>query len=307
VRPLLFYTDHYELPLPPGHKFPMRKYRMVRELLAATTDFRFEPAPLADPNVIKLAHAPEYVDAFLNGALSPAAIRRIGFPYSEPMVRRTLASVGSTLEATKRALEHGWGATLAGGTHHAYRDEGSGFCVFNDIAVAIEWLFSTQRIRRAAVLDLDVHQGDGTAAIFAGRSDVLTVSMHSASNFPFRKQASSIDVELPDHTGDLEYLHQLDELLPQVLAFTPDIVFYQAGVDPLVSDTLGKLDLTHAGLMERDLRVIGTIREENIPVVITQGGGYAQPIEDTVEAHANTFRAAAEIFASALAPPLTSH
>src|SRR4051812_42040489 len=188
----LFYTDHYHIPLPPGHKFPMQKYRITRELLQQASDFRFVPAPLAEPHIIKLTHDPDYVDAVLAGTLSAAAQRRIGFPWSEGFVQRTLGSVGSTLAATQEALDFAWGGTLAGGTHHAFRGEGSGFCVFNDIAIAIDYLCSQQRIQRAAIVDLDVHQGDGTAQIFADDPDVLTVSVHCKTNFPFRKQQSRI-------------------------------------------------------------------------------------------------------------------
>jgi acetoin utilization deacetylase AcuC-like enzyme len=292
----LFYCDHYAIPLPAGHKFPMAKYRMLRDLLAADSCFRFEAAPFADPAVIELAHDPTYVRDFLNGALAEAAIRRIGFPWSEALVKRTLASVGGTLSATCDAFDSGWGGNLAGGTHHAFRGEGSGFCVFNDIAVAIQWLRSKGRIERAAVIDLDVHQGDGTAQIFESDVNVLTLSLHAKSNFPFRKQRSKIDIEFEDGTRDAEYLNALDGVLPRVFSFKPDIVFFQSGVDPLACDTLGRLALTHAGLKERDRRVIGATRAHNIPMVITLGGGYSRPIELTAEAHANTFRTASEIF-----------
>jgi acetoin utilization deacetylase AcuC-like enzyme len=292
----LFDCDHYAIPLPPGHKFPMTKYRMLRDLLAADGCFRFEAAPFADTETIELAHDASYVRDFLNGALPEAAIRRIGFPWSEALVRRTLASVGGTLSATCDAFDSGWGGNLAGGTHHAFRSEGSGFCVFNDIAVAIQWLRAQGRIQRAAVIDLDVHQGDGTAQIFENEPDVLTLSLHAKSNFPFRKQRSTIDVELEDGTRDAEYLSALDAALPRVFAFQPDIVFYQSGVDPLASDTLGRLALTHAGLKERDCRVMAAAHSHSVSIVITLGGGYSRPIELTAEAHANTFRAAGEIF-----------
>lgn len=292
----LFYCDHYAIPLPPGHKFPMTKYGLVRDLLSADGFFQFECAPLAEPSVIELAHDPAYVRNFLNGTLLPAAVRRIGFPWSDGLVRRTLASVGGTLHATLDALEHGWGGNLAGGTHHAFRSEGSGFCVFNDIAISIEWLRSQRRFRRAAIIDLDVHQGDGTAQIFEHDPDVLTASMHCKSNFPFRKQTSKIDVDLDDNLGDMEYLRALDHLLPQVFAFEPEIVYYQSGVDALSADTLGKLSLTHAGLKERDRRVMAAVSAHRLPFVVTLGGGYASPIALTAEAHANTFRTAREIF-----------
>src|SRR4051794_26772526 len=250
--PKLFYCDHHAIPLPDGHKFPIEKYRLVREILAREGEFEFEPAPFAEIAEIKRVHDSAYVDAFLAGTLSPAAYRRIGFPASDGLIKRTLSSVGGTLAATQLALQEGWGGNLAGGTHHAFRSEGSGFCVFNDIAVAILWARERAAIERAAVIDLDVHQGDGTAEIFAGDKNVLTLSVHGKSNFPFRKQQSSIDVALEDDTGDEEYLRALEAVLPKVAEHEPEVVFYQAGVDGLASDTLGKLALTLEGLKRRD-------------------------------------------------------
>jgi len=290
----LFYTDHYPLSLPEEHRFPIRKYQLTRDLLAAFGYFRFEPAPLADPRTVELSHDPEYVGAFLAGSLSAQAMRRIGFPWSEMLVKRTLASVGGTLAATKEALATGWGGTLAGGTHHAFRGEGSGYCVFNDIAVAIEWLRTTGKINRAAIVDLDVHQGDGTAQIFQKEPDVLTLSVHCEVNFPFRKQQSKIDVALAEGVSDEEYLRVLEQVLPRVIEFEPEIVFYQAGADPLYSDALGKLKLTHEGLIARDQMVLTAVKRSGLPLVITMGGGYSKPIELTAQAHANTYRLAAE-------------
>lgn len=292
----LFYCDQYAIPLPPGHRFPMSKYQLTRDLLSRDGHFRFECAPLASPDVIALAHDPTYVGQFLNGTLSQPAIRRIGFPWSDGLVKRTLASVGGTLCATHDAVETGWGGNLAGGTHHAFRSEGSGFCVFNDIAVSIHWARAGNRIARAAILDLDVHQGDGTAQIFEDDPAVLTVSFHCKSNFPFRKQQSKIDLELDDRTSDAEYLSKLDLVLPQLFAFEPDILFYQSGVDGLSSDSLGRLALTHSGLKERDRRVMEAAHAHGIPFVVTLGGGYSNPIQLSAEAHANTFRTAAEVF-----------
>lgn len=292
----LFYCDHYAIPLPPGHKFPMSKYALIRDVLARDGFFCFECAPLASPEDVKLAHDPAYVDAFLSGALSPQAIRRIGFPWSEGLVKRTLGSVGGTMSAACDALDAAWGGNLAGGTHHAFRSEGSGFCVFNDMAVAIEWLRARGRIRRAAVVDVDVHQGDGTASIFEADDEVLTVSVHCAVNFPFRKQRSSIDVELAEGVADDEYLARLEDLMPRVVSFAPDIVFYQSGVDGLDGDRLGRLKLTHEGLKRRDRIVMETMRENRIPLAVTLGGGYSKPIELTALAHANTFRTAAAVF-----------
>jgi acetoin utilization deacetylase AcuC-like enzyme len=212
-------------------------------------------------------------------------------------VRRTLASVGGTLAATEDALTSGFGGTLAGGTHHAFKSEGSGFCVFNDVAIAIHSLRSKGDARRVAVIDLDVHQGDGTAHFFEDDPEVLTLSLHGARNFPFRKQRSTIDVELADQTGDTAYLDALDAALARVWEFRPEIAFYLSGVDALASDVLGRLALTQEGLKARDRKVLGEAHARGVPLVVTLGGGYSNPIELTAEAHANTFQIAAEIFA----------
>jgi acetoin utilization deacetylase AcuC-like enzyme len=293
--PRLFYTDHYELPLPPGHRFPIEKYRMLRRLLEQDGSFTLEPAPLADTTTINLIHDPEYVGSFIEGTLDQSAMRRIGFPWSEGLVKRTLASVGSTLAATSGALSHGWGGTLAGGTHHAFRAEGSGFCVFNDIAIAIAWLRAERGIQRAAVVDLDVHQGDGTAEIFRNDEDVLTLSVHCRNNFPLRKQQSRIDVELEAGVQDDAYLRTLADVLPKVREFQSEIIFYQSGVDGLAEDRLGKLSLTPSGLRERDQQVMKVADQSGVPLVITLGGGYAEPIQLTAEAHATTFRVARDM------------
>ncbi|ABF41790.1 histone deacetylase superfamily [Candidatus Koribacter versatilis Ellin345] len=292
----LFYTDHYTLPLPEGHRFPISKYKLLREMLERDSLFEFVPAPLAKPEVIALVHDAAYVEQFVQGELSAQAMRRIGFPWSPELVKRTLGSVGGTLSAGMDALSSGFGGTLAGGTHHAFRSEGSGYCVFNDIAIAILYLRSKGLAQRAAVIDLDVHQGDGTAQIFQNDALVLTISVHSRANFPFRKQVSKIDIELEDATHDDEYLNVVDGLLPRVADFKPEILFYQSGVDGLATDSLGRLALTHAGLKERDRRVCTFARSFGVPLVITLGGGYSLPIEHTVTAHANTFRTAADVF-----------
>jgi acetoin utilization deacetylase AcuC-like enzyme len=294
----IYYCDHYEIPLPAGHKFPMRKYRLLRDALSSEPGIELEPAPLADVETICLAHDRDYVESFVRGTIDPRVMRRIGFPWSEGLVHRTLASAGGTLAATAYGLEAGIGGTLAGGTHHAFRSEGSGFCVFNDVAIAIHWLRSQGRRLRVAVIDLDVHQGDGTAHIFEHDPEVFTLSLHGANNFPFRKQRSRIDVELADQTGDDDYLRALDSALPRVWEFAPDLVFYLSGVDALSSDVLGRLSLTYAGLESRDRRVIGAARKQRIPIVITLGGGYSNPIELTVQAHASTFRTAREVLLS---------
>ena len=296
-RPRLFSTDQYSITLPEGHKFPVNKYGMLRGLVEKEGLFQLEQSPLADSETVSLAHDPDYVVQFTTGTLSTAAMRRIGLPWSETFVQRAYASVGGTISASLQAMEHGWGATLGGGTHHALRAEGAGFCVFNDIAVAIQFLRKRNLIRRAAVIDLDVHQGDGTAEIFQNDPDVFTLSIHCDSNFPFRKKQSRLDVALPDHVEDAEYLRRLDEVLPAIFAFRPDVIFYQSGVDPLASDVLGRLSLTHQGLIERDKKVLQAARSFGAPFVLTSGGGYSRPIELSAEAHANTYRTAWQIFA----------
>jgi acetoin utilization deacetylase AcuC-like enzyme len=241
-------------------------------------------------------HANEYVDGFLTGTLDAGMMRRIGFPWSPELVKRTLASAGGTLGATCSALETGFGGTLAGGTHHAFRERGSGFCVFNDLAIAIAWAREKARVERAAVVDLDVHQGDGTAAIFSEDPGVFTVSLHGAKNFPFRKQTSSLDIELPDGTSDEAYLTALEPALQRVWEFSPQLVIYQAGVDGLESDRLGRLSLTLDGLRQRDALVIGEAQRRGIPLVVTLGGGYSDPLEATLRASAQTFLTAAAIY-----------
>jgi len=271
------------------------KYRLVRELLEPTQQFDLRPAPLADASTIERIHDPEYVRQFVDGNLPPVSMRRIGFPWSPQLVQRTLASVGGTLAASQQALSNGFSGTLAGGTHHAFRAEGSGYCVFNDIAVAIQQLRDNGHASRFAIIDLDVHQGDGTAQIFEDDSDVLTLSMHGRKNFPFRKQRSKLDIELEDGTGDDEYLLQLSTALPTVLEFDPEFIFYQSGVDPLDTDRLGRLSVTMEGLRRRDKMVFDLVLKQDCPLVITLGGGYSDPIERTAQAHAQTFLAAVEI------------
>jgi acetoin utilization deacetylase AcuC-like enzyme len=295
----LFYCDHHAFPLPPGHKFPVRKYGLLREVLSRDGAFRLEPAPAAPFETIARVHDAEYVRSFLEGTIPEAAMRRIGFPWSEGLVRRTLASAGGTIAASLDALTGGFGGNLAGGTHHAFRDAGAGFCVFNDLAVAVLALRAEGRARRAAVIDLDVHQGDGTAALLRGDADVLTASLHCRSNFPFRKQQSTIDVDLPDGTGDAEYLGALAPVLSRVFEFMPEIVFFQSGVDGLAGDRLGRLSLTLEGLRERDRLVMESCRSRRVPLTVTLGGGYSEPVARTVEAHANTFRTAARLFGDA--------
>jgi acetoin utilization deacetylase AcuC-like enzyme len=274
VRRRLFYCDHLTIPLPPGHKFPTEKYALLRATLAADGFYDLIPAPFADAADIELAHDPAYVRGILEGTVDPRIMRRI---------------------ALGEALSGGFGGNLAGGTHHAFRSEGAGFCVFNDLAIAI-FALRGRGLRRAAVIDLDVHQGDGTASIFEHDADVLTISLHGENNFPFRKQKSRIDVGLPDGTADEAYLSHVSGVLPAVREFRPEVILYQSGVDGLAGDLLGRLNLSLDGLKERDRMVLAFTRSLGIPTVVTLGGGYASPIARTAEAHANTYRVAAEVY-----------
>ena len=299
-----YYSDHYVLPLPDGHRFPMQKYRLLREQLQAVLPaVVMHEAPAASDGELALAHTPAYVEAVVQGTLSAKAQREIGFPWTPRMVERSRRSVGATVAAARAALREGVAANLAGGTHHACADKGGGYCVFNDVAVAArlmqaEWHRQHRQLLRVAVVDLDVHQGNGTAAIFADDSTVFTLSMHGEKNFPFRKEASDLDVDLPDGCTDDTYLQALDAALLQMhqrhLDGPPGLIFYVAGADPHEGDRLGRLKLTTAGLAERDRRVFEFARERHIPVAFSMAGGYGRVIEDTVAVQVNTYRAALE-------------
>lgn len=295
-----FHSDRYTVPLPEGHRFPIEKYRMLRQLLLereVLMPAQLAEAPLAHRDELALVHGAHYLHDVFEGGLDAAAQRRIGLPWSPELVLRSRASVGGTLAAAREALRRGISGNLAGGTHHAFADHGEGYCVFNDIAVATRVLQREGAVRRVAVIDLDVHQGNGTASIFAGDACVFTFSMHGEKNFPFRKQLSHLDVALPDGTGDDAYLEALRHHLPHVIdRARPDLVFYQAGVDPLAEDTLGRLSMTLEGLRARDAYVLGTARAKGLPMVLTMGGGYARPISRTLEAHAGTYETAVRLF-----------
>lgn len=299
-EPRVFAADHHEVPLPEKHRFPMSKYRLLRERLVergVLTAEQVVRAPQADLEALLRVHDADYVRDFLSGNLDRQRVKRIGFPWSEALVARTLASAGGTLAAAAHALEHGFAGVLAGGTHHAYRDFGSGYCVFNDLAIAARWLLEVKGVSRVLIVDLDVHQGDGTAALFADEPRVFTLSLHGARNFPARKQVSDLDVALPDETGDTAYAIALRDAL--AVAFErsdPEFVLYQAGVDPLEADRLGRLSLTLEGLADRDAQVFSAVRRRRLPVVVTLGGGYADPIEPTLAAHEGTYRTANEVF-----------
>jgi acetoin utilization deacetylase AcuC-like enzyme len=278
----------------------MEKYRLLRELLlrrGVLPPGRLRASVPISREDLERVHTPRYLDALWTGTLSEAELRRLGFPWSEDLLVRSRASVGGTVGAARAALEDGISGNLAGGTHHAFPDHGEGYCVFNDIAVAIHVLQAERRIQRAVVVDLDVHQGNGTAALFEGDESVFTFSMHGEHNFPFRKQRSSRDVGLPDGVDDSTYLEVLATHLPEVLeAAGADILFYQAGVDPLAEDTLGRLSLTHAGMRKRDRLVLEAAWHRGLPLVLTLGGGYAKPITATLEAHVGTYETALSVF-----------
>ena len=290
-------SARYTIPLPAGHRFPIAKYALLRD--AVVENGLVSPSALHEPErasvqSLRLVHTARYVDALETGRLSEIEQRRIGLPWSEALVERSFRAVGGTCEASAAALDLGITMNLAGGTHHAFPDHGEGFCVFNDAAVAIRALQRSGRIRRAAIIDLDVHQGNGTHAIFAGDSTVFTFSVHGGRNYPFHKVAGSLDIELPDGTGDDAYLATLADALPRVIAAaSPDLVIYLAGADPHEGDRLGRLRLTFDGLARRDAMVLDACREVGIPIAITIAGGYGHKISDTVTAHLNTVRIAA--------------
>ena len=291
-------SARYTFPLPDGHRFPIEKYTLLRERVLreglVLAECMHEPARVAVDDLL-LVHTRDYVDRLTHGGLSVAELRRLGFPWSEELVERSYRAVGGTCEAAECALERGVAVNLAGGTHHAFPDHGEGFCVFNDVAVAIRRLQRARAIRRAAVIDLDVHQGNGTHAIFAGDASVFTFSMHGGRNYPFHKVPGTLDIELPDGIGDDAYLEQLGEALPGVLrAARADVVAYLAGADPHRGDRLGRLGLGFEGLARRDALVLEACRDVGIPVVVTIAGGYGRDIEDTIAVHANTVRIAGE-------------
>jgi acetoin utilization deacetylase AcuC-like enzyme len=296
-----FYSDTFVLPLPVGHRFPMAKYSRLRERLLAegiVDDSNLHEAPLAEWDEVRLAQTADYVDAVMNGTLSSDMQRRIGFPWSPQMVERARRSVGATIAAARAAVQARCAANLAGGTHHAFADRGEGYCVFNDVAIATRVLQRDGLARRVAVIDCDVHQGNGTAAIFSGDPDVFTLSLHGAKNFPFHKEVSDRDVEFEDGTTDEPYLSALFDALDTVMTtHRPEIVFYLAGADPYEGDRLGRLKLTIEGLRQRDELVLSRCRQDAVPVVVTMSGGYATNIDNIVEIHANTIRVATSLFA----------
>jgi acetoin utilization deacetylase AcuC-like enzyme len=286
------YTDA----LDPSVRFPRERYRLITERLRARPEIGLRTPRRATREELVSAHDPAFVDAFLEGRLDERAVRRIGLrPWTPEIIERTLRLVGGSLQAMEGALASGGIAgNLAGGTHHAHREFGSGYCIFNDLAICARQALAHWGCKRICILDLDVHQGDGTAAIFEDDPAVFTCSLHAARNFPFRKQASDLDVPLPDGMTDADYLGQLDAALARIDFSLYDAIFYQAGVDPLASDALGLLSLTRAGLDARNRRIFDLQRRTGLPLVLFMGGGYAQPISDTVDAFEDLFTVAAE-------------
>ena len=295
----VFYSDQFVLPLPEGHRFPMNKYSMLRERvekagLCGPGELR-APHAVTDEEVLR-AHDPNYLKKVITGTLSDKEMRRIGFPWSERMVERSRRASGGTLDACRSALEEGIAANLAGGTHHAFADRGEGFCVLNDSAIAARALRAEGLVSRVAVLDTDVHQGNGTAAILHGDPTVFTFSIHGAKNYPFHKEQSDLDVPLSDGADDSAFLSALSDALGRVLdQGTWDLAIFLAGADPLEGDKLGRLSVTKSGLAERDRMVLEACRERDIPIALTMAGGYAKQVEDTVDVHFQTVERAAKM------------
>ena len=302
----VFYATQFVLTLPPGHRFPMAKYQMVRDRLAAERpEIRLAQAEPASDGELALAHTPAYIKSICDGSISPQAMREIGFPWSEAMADRARRSVGATVAACRVALREGVAGNIAGGTHHSHADKGGGFCVFNDAAVAArlmqaEWGRGDgsgvrPRTLQVAVIDLDVHQGNGTARIFQGDSSVFTLSIHGQKNFPFRKELSDLDIELPDGCRDDEYLQALELALAELeRRFEPGLLIYLAGADPHEGDRLGRLKLTWDGLEARDRRVFDWAFQRRVPLAFAMAGGYGVRIEDTVQVQLNTFGVATQ-------------
>lgn len=297
---LVAYDPIYAHPLPEGHRFPMVKYELIPAQLlreGVISDKQLHtPAPLAEQTIL-LTHSPGYWHKLQHQTLSDKEQRRIGLPQSPALTLREIVICQGTIDCALHALDHGVALNVAGGTHHAFADHGEGFCLLNDFAVAANYLLQQQLVKQVLIIDLDVHQGNGTAALFAGRQDVYTFSMHGAHNYPFHKEISDWDVPLPDGMHDGEYLGTLVDCLPVLIdKVRPDFVFYLSGVDILQTDRYGKLKVTPQGCRERDEMVFQAMKQHSIPCAVAMGGGYSTHIRDIVNAHCNTFKAAAEIF-----------
>jgi acetoin utilization deacetylase AcuC-like enzyme len=289
---LAFAHDGFPYPLPPGHRFPLEKYRLVREAAGGLVGVEVSPAPAAGWDELARAHTPSYLRRVRRGDLPRRELLALGLPWSPGLVERARRSVGATLAAAEAALREGVGLNLGGGTHHAFADAGRGFCVFNDVVVALRSLRGAGLVRRVLVVDLDVHQGDGTHALLAGDADAFTLSVNGFRNYPFRRVPGDVELDLPDGTGDERYLSELEPLLPLTLRRArPELAFYLAGADPYAGDRLGRLALSKGGLQARDELVRDALRAAGVPVCVTLAGGYAEDIRDTVEINLQTVTA----------------
>lgn len=295
----VFYSPYYYADIGEGHVFPIRKFELVRDILldegTLLPEEIVEPLP-ASIDDVQLVHSEDYISRLIAGTLTAKEVRKLGLPWSEALVRRSFLATSGTISAGKEALTNGAASNLAGGTHHAYPDRGEGFCVLNDVAVAIRVLQREKLAERFLIVDCDVHQGNGTAFIFTRDADVFTFSMHGAKNYPLFKEKSSLDIEMPDAAGDEEYLETLNESLHRISMHNADLVFYLAGADPYEKDKLGRLNLTIEGLKARDQMVLAFAKDNGMPIVTTMSGGYALDIADTVEIHSNTLRAVKKTF-----------
>ncbi|MCH9807574.1 MAG: histone deacetylase [Alphaproteobacteria bacterium] len=295
-----YYPDQPDIPVPAGHRFPASKYRLLRETVERADhkvgSVELLPSPLIEPAELRLIHSTRYIEAILTGTLDAKAVRQLGLPVSDTLKQRSLATVGGSLAAARTALETGCSAQLAGGTHHAHKDFGSGFCVFNDLAFVAHKLIGEGAVERVAILDCDVHQGDGTAALTCDEPNILTVDLFGEKNFPARKVAADVCLPLADGTSDTAYLEVLEIALARVRDFSPGLMLYNAGVDPLETDRLGRLSLSLQGLTSRDRLVFTFARQRAFPIVSVAGGGYSEPISLTVTAYANTLKALCEVF-----------
>lgn len=294
------YHPIYKHPLPKGHRFPMEKYELLPQQLlyegtCSEANF-FEPNMPSEEHILAV-HTEEYFKNLKNGTLDKRAARKIGFPLSESLVKREHIITQGTIQGCEYALEHGIAMNIAGGTHHAYTDHGEGFCIFNDQAIGARYLQSKGLAKKILIVDLDVHQGNGTAEIFNNDDSVFTFSMHGAGNYPFKKEVSDLDIPIPDGSGDAFYLTKLKETLPQLIeTVQPDFIFYLSGVDILETDKLGRLNCTVDGCKERDRFVFDTIKKFEIPIQVSMGGGYSPDIKVIIDAHSNTYRLAQDLF-----------
>jgi acetoin utilization deacetylase AcuC-like enzyme len=300
----VFYTPCYYANIGSGHIFPIRKFELVRDKLLA--EGTLHPGNLCEPvpathEQVRLVHTADYLTRLCAGTLTTKELRRLGLPWSPSLVQRSFYAVGGTIAAANSSLEDGFSSNLAGGTHHAFAERGEGFCVLNDVAIAIRTLRSRRMIERVAIIDCDVHQGNGTATIFKDDPETFTFSIHGANNYPLFKVQSTVDIELPDNTEDEIYLETLANHLPAVFRHDPEIVFYLAGADPYRGDKLGRLALTIDGLRKRDELVLHECYEREVPVVTVMSGGYGKELSDTVEIHCNTIRAVKRVFADQMA------